>query len=316
MPAAEAAIELPEPLAEQATWLDERVALLETAAPFPSSNSLLATDGDRTVLVDAGLGSDALEALAPLVDELVLTHFHLDHVLFFDELPELPVTVPEAELAVFEGEPFPSFVGAPPETAERFEANFGDVYPAFDLDPETFRPGDALDLAGTRWEVVPAPGHSPGHPLLHQQDRSILFSVDVEFSRMGPWYAWPHCDATAFQQAVEDARARFLEADAVVTSHSPPIVDDPETVEAELDRFQAHYERRDQALLDALEDRGSEGAPVEALVDDVRIFYRDHVEKNDAIRYWCSVMTTKHLERLASDGRAKRAGDRWVPVSA
>lgn len=315
MPAAEAAIELPEQLGDQATWLDERVALLETEAPFPSSNSLLTTDGQRTVLVDAGLGADALSALAPRVDELVLTHFHLDHVLFFDELPELPVTVPEAELAVFEGEPFPSFVGAPPEMAERFDENFGDIYPAFDLDPETFRPGDALDLAGTRWEVVPAPGHSPGHPLLHERDRSILFSVDVEFSGMGPWYAWPHCDATAFQQAVEDARARFLEADAVVTSHSPPVVDDPQAVEAALDGFQAHYEQRDQALLDALEARDPEGARLGALVDDVRIFYGDHVEKNDAIRYWCSVMTTEHLERLVSEGLVERDGDRWVAIN-
>lgn len=314
MPAIEGALELPAPLADQATWLDERVALLETQAPFPSSNSLLVTDGDETVLVDTGLGEDALAELAALVDEVVLTHFHLDHVLFFDRLPELPVTVPEVERPVFEGRPFPRFVGAEDAVAKRFEASFGDVYPSFHLDPSTFEPGDALDLAGTRWEVVPAPGHSPGHPMLHETERSILFSVDVEFGGMGPWYAWPHCDPTAFEQAVEAARERFRDARVVATSHSPPIVEDPEAVEAALDRFQAHYGQRDQAVLEALRAAGAEGRTLDELVDEVRIFYGDHVEKNQAIRYWCRVMTRKHLERLEVQDRAEPTAGGWRPT--
>lgn len=130
--------------------------------------------------------------------------------------------------------------------------------------------------------------------------RSILFSVDVEVSGMGPWYAWPRCDPTAFEEAVEDARDRFLEARAIATSHSPPVVDDPEAVEAALDRFQAHDGQRDGALLAAFEARGSEGA---------------HVESNPAIRYWTRVTTVKHLERLAANGRAERDGDRWIALS-
>lgn len=302
---------LPSEVAEQATWLDERVALLETEAPFPSSNSLLTTDGQATVLVDAGLGSDALAALAPLVDELVLTHFHLDHVLCFDELPELPVTVPEAELAIFQGEPFPSFVDAPPEMAELFEESLGDIYPAFDLDPGTFGPGDVLDLAGTRWEVVAAPGHSPGHPFLHEPDLGILFSVDVEFSGLGPWYAWPHCDPTRFEQAVAEARPLFEAARVVATSHSPPIVDDPEQVGKALDAFQAHYEQRDRALHQALEARGKQGATVDELVEEVAIFYGDHLESYPHLAYWSGVMTDKHLERLAADGAVEARGSRW-----
>lgn len=315
MPAAEGAVELAGPLAEQATWLDERVALLETRQGFPASNSLLVADGDRTVLVDAGLGEKALARLAPIVDRLVLTHFHLDHTVHFEQLPELPVLVPEAERAVFEGQPWTRFVGGDEAAAQKVGAHLGEG-PGIDLEPATFEPGDVLELAGTAWEVVPAPGHSPGHALFHERERSILFSVDVEFSGIGPWYAWPHCDPTLFEQAVEDARERFLDARTVATSHSRPIVEDPDAVEAALDGFQAHYGRRDRALLDELENRGDEGASVDELVDAVRLFYGDHVEKNPAIRYWTRVMTSKHLERLEAQGRAEPVGgERWVAIT-
>lgn len=315
MPAAEGAIELPQPVREHARWLDERVALLETPAGFPSSNSLLLTDGDELVLVDAGCGEQLLAPLAEEVDRIVLTHFHLDHVLGYPLVEGPPVTVPEAECAVFEGQPFPEFVGASDEAAQRFDETFGDVYPSFDLDPATFAPGEELDLAGTRWRILPAPGHSPGHPLLFEAERSILFSVDVEFSGMGPWYAWPHCDATAFEHAIEDARERFLEADVVATSHSPPMRDTAE-VEQALDEFLAHFRQRDEALLGALRKRGEEGAAVEELVDEARVFYGDHVEKNPALRYWCRVMTVEHLERLRAADQAVASGERWQAVDA
>lgn len=311
MPVPEAAIELPDPASEQATWLDERVALLETRAGFPSAHSLLISDGQQTVLVDAGCGEELLAPLADEIDRIVLTHFHLDHVLHFPIVEDVPVMVPETERAIFEGQPFPAFVDAGDEAAQRFDETFGDIYPSFDLDPDTFEPGNELELAGTRWEIVPAPGHSPGHPLLHERGRSILFSVDVEFSGMGPWYAWPHCDPTGFEQAIESARDRFEQARVVATSHSPPIVEDPEAVGRALDGFLAHFEQRDEAVLAALQRRGDEGARVDELVEEVRVFYGEHVDKNPAVGYWCRVMTTKHLERLADRGRAESDGERW-----
>ena len=48
------------------------------------------------------------------------------------------------------------------------------------------------------------------------------------------------------------------------------------------------------------------------LVDEVGVFYGDHVDTNPATRYWCRVMTGKHLERLAQQGRAEERADGWV----
>lgn len=308
---AEPALSLPVPVDEHATWIDDGVALVETDAPFPSSHSLLVAGDEETVLVDAGAGEALLEPLAGRIDRLVLTHFHLDHTLNVPLLDEVPVVVPEAERAVFEGQPFPEFVGADPEIAERFEDAFGDVYPTFDLDPATFEPGDMLELAGTRWEIVPAPGHSPGHCLLHERDRSILFSVDVEFSGLGPWYAWPHCDPTAFEEAIEAERERFEAARVVASSHSAPIVDDPDAVGLALAGFLAGFQQRDGRLVKLLARHGEDGATLEAIVDEARLFYGDHVERNAAIRYWSRVMTAKHLERLAARGQAEEDAGVW-----
>lgn len=310
---------LPPEVAEQTAWLADRVALVETTAGFPSAHGLLVSDGDQTTLLDVGLGEDQLLGLAPVLDQVVLTHCHLDHVLrwpLLEALEDPPVLVVNGrEMPAFQGDDLAAFLGVQGEAIEVLETKLAPVYPSFGDDLETFQPGQPLELAGTRWESVPAPGHSPGHCLFHEPELGILFSVDVEFSGLGPWYAWPHCDPTRFEQAVERARPMFEEARVVATSHSPPIIDDLEQVGKALDAFQAHYDERDRALYRALEARGKQGATVEELVEEVAIFYGDHLESYPNLAYWSGVMTEKHLERLAADGEVEAHGSRWF-VSA
>ncbi len=306
---------LPPEVAEQTTWLADRVALVETTAGFPSAHGLLVSDGDHTTLFDVGLSDGQLVDLAPVLDQVVLTHCHLDHVLRWpllgklEDPPELVVN--GRELAAFQGDDLAAFLGVHGEAVEVLETELVPVSPSFREDLETFQPGQPLELAGTRWETVPAPGHSPGHCLFHEPDLGILFSVDVEFSGLGPWYAWPHCDPTRFEQAVEDARPLFEAARVVAPSHSPPIIDDPGEVGKALDAFQAHYDQRDRALYQALEARGKQGATVDELVQEVALFYGDHLERHPSLAYWSGVMTDKHLERLAADGAVEARGPRW-----
>lgn len=311
----EPSLTLPAEVAEETTWLADRVALVETTAGFPSAHGLLVSDGEQTTLFDVGLSDDQLLALAPVLDQVVLTHCHLDHVLrwpLLEEVADPPeLIVNGQEWAAFQGDDLAAFLGVHGEAVELLETELVPIYPTFQQEPESFQPGQPLELAGTRWETVPAPGHSPGHCLFHEPELGIVFSVDVEFSGLGPWYAWPHCDPTRFEQAVEKARPLFEEARVVATSHSPPIIDDPEHAVTALDAFQAHYDQRDQALHRALEARGKQGATVDELVQEVALFYGDHLESYPSLAYWSGVMTEKHLERLAGDGVIEAHGSRW-----
>lgn len=307
---------LPDAVASRATWLDPRVAFLPTERSFPSSHGLALTDGDEVLLVDAGLDEAVLSALVPRLSAVLVTHFHLDHVVGVEALGDVPVIWNGAETAVLDADrdralDFLSVEGpARPAVREMLDA----VYPEVPDPAAVFRPGEALELAGLRVETVPVPGHSPGHVALSFPDAGVLFTVDVEFRGLGPWYGWPHGSATRFEAAARKLRSRCREADVVATSHSAPIGGDPERVGELLDRFVACFGERDDAVAEALAARGPEGATAGELVEEVRLFYGDHLDARDHLRFFCRVMTEGHLERLRDAGRARRDGERWVAV--
>jgi glyoxylase-like metal-dependent hydrolase (beta-lactamase superfamily II) len=288
------------------------IRLLEAEKRFPSSNSLLLEGDDETVLVDAGLAPERLEALAPSLDRAVVTHFHLDHAQGIPHLAGVPVTVNGAETPAFEGDvaALADFLELGHPWRDRFVAEFADGFPDLDAPDATFEPGDPLDLAGSRWETIRAPGHSPGHVMLWAPGERVLFSVDVDFRGWGPWYGWPHCDPTAFEAATEAARDRFAEADVVATSHSDPVPDGDEALAA-VDAFVDVFEERDQAVLDVLGERGHEGATLPELVEGARIFYGEHLGSRPWHEYWCRVMTGFHLERLEARDEVVADGAVW-----
>lgn len=296
---------------EPGTDLAPGIRLLQAEERFPSANSLL-LEGDETVLVDAGLAPERLQALAPALDRAVVTHFHLDHSKGIPHLDGVPVTVNAAETPAFRGgvEEMADFLELGHPWRGRFVDEFADGFPSLEVAGGTFEPGDRLELGGVTWEAVPVAGHSPGHVMLWAPDEAVLFSVDVDFRGWGPWYAWPHCDATAFQEAVDAHLDLFAEADVVATSHSEPL-DGGEEAQAAADAFVATFDERDEAVAGFLEERGPEGATLPELVEGVRIFYGEHLGSRPWHEYWCRVMTGFHLERLRAEGRVAQDGSVW-----
>lgn len=298
---------------EPGTDLADRIRLLETEDRFPSAHALL-VEGDETVLVDAGLAPDRIEALAPALDRVVVTHFHLDHAKGLPHLEGVPVTVNGAETAAFRGDAgeVADFLELEHPWRDRFVADHGEAFPPFEP-AGTFEPGDTLSLGGVEWETVPVPGHSPGHVMLHAPAEGVLFSVDVDFRGWGPWYGWPHCEPTAFEEAIREHRGLFREADVVAPSHSPHLEGGEAALE-QVDAFLEAFVQRDEAVADELVARGAGGATLDELVHGVRMFYGEHLGSRPWHEFWCRVMTGFHLERLADAGRVVRDGAVWRPA--
>jgi glyoxylase-like metal-dependent hydrolase (beta-lactamase superfamily II) len=133
-------------------------------------------DGSHAVVVDPGEEADrlirAIDALGiQAVDAILVTHTHFDHigaVAPLADATEAPVYCPELERDVL--------------------ANIMDYVPWPDFGPfesyqadHTVAGGDTLELAGMTIDVLPTPGHSPGHVTYAVRGENALFSGDVLF---------------------------------------------------------------------------------------------------------------------------------------
>jgi hydroxyacylglutathione hydrolase len=149
-----------------------------TVGPVQENCFLVRRDGgDRALIVDPGeeapklLG--AIEELGVSLEAILLTHCHFDHVGAVAPIAKAtgaPVYCPEIEVPVLQD--IMAFVPWP---------GFG---PYESWDPEhTVKGGERLQLAGFDIEVLPTPGHSPGHVTYAIEDEGALFSGDVLFQQ-------------------------------------------------------------------------------------------------------------------------------------
>jgi len=167
----------------------------------------IVVDQGQALIIDAGMASTARDAIIPAVRSLglpsaavtaiLVTHCDLDHqgglAILKAAFPRALATCgfhdraivrePERLLTdrygAFEHE---HGVGFTDEEKAWMRSEYGDPV-ELDL---TWAGGEQLEVAERRLRVLHAPGHSPGHMILHEPDRELLFSADAIHWRMCP----------------------------------------------------------------------------------------------------------------------------------
>ncbi|CCB64983.1 MULTISPECIES: MBL fold metallo-hydrolase [unclassified Hyphomicrobium] len=187
--------------ADRADWLKDM--FLPPDAFDWALNAVVVRSGGRTILIDAGLGSDPdlhlpragqlikrLEAAGidlSTVTDVVLTHMHMDHVggLLVDGVkdrlrPDLRIHVAAAEVAFWKSPDFsrtampPGFPDALRVAAQRFVQEYSGQLQQFDEEQEV-APGVIIYRTG---------GHTPGHSVVRLAsggDR-LMFAGDAMFA--------------------------------------------------------------------------------------------------------------------------------------
>ena len=194
---------------------------------------------ERSVLVDAGIGvGDLYGLVTDLVETpitLVLTHTHWDHIgaaAQFDDVRVSPIELPsDGEVAI--DSLSEEFVDRPTQFTDRW-IDAGNDFPdgfapedyAIDPAAATALPTDgSLDLGDRALDVLPLPGHSPGHVGLLDPDTETLYGGDVVHFDYGLYVHFEDCDLEDYVESLRRLKGS-REAGAfgtLVTSHNAPL---------------------------------------------------------------------------------------------
>lgn len=184
------------------------------------TNCLVLHDGTRATVVDPGMGAAervrrTVAEQGLTVEQIVLTHGHIDHVR---DLPEL-----QREYGV------PTYMHAadrPWISREMLDAMgpLGDMHDTAGMDtPDTPSPvdeGDVLTLAGVEFTAVHMPGHSPGCVMFRGADGTVL-GGDVLFRGGIGRTDLPLSDPHAMLASLRRIPEVFDDADTVYPGHGP-----------------------------------------------------------------------------------------------
>jgi glyoxylase-like metal-dependent hydrolase (beta-lactamase superfamily II) len=192
-----------------------------------SSNNILLTDDDQSVLIDTGYWSHAEQTQAlvqqalgekPLT-RIVNTHLHSDHCGGNAHLQanysQLQTWVPPGHANhVFDWDPEALTYTPTGQHCPQFVAN------------DVIAPGDVFSVAHREWQALAAPGHDPNSIILFCASESLLISADALWEN-GFGVVFPELEGIhAFQEVADTLDLiESLQVTTVLPGHGKPFTD-------------------------------------------------------------------------------------------
>ena len=269
---------------------------------YPHGNSLLVQGQHQTVLIDPSL-TVAERGLPVVVDQVLLSHVHEDHLPGLKQLHDVPVHCHEADhkgLTSLDG--LMAMYGMPAEVEKEFRQEIiEDFHYAPRIDVSTFRDTATFDLGGVEIEVVHTPGHTKGHCVFVIPQARTAFLGDIELSGFGPYYFDEWSSLEEFEKSID--KCRTLDADHFVTFHHKWVISGRDDFLAALDNFANVIVNRELSMLEYLREPRSLNECAER-----RFVYRPHVEMTFVTHVELRSAQI-HLARMVGDGRVIEMDD-------
>jgi glyoxylase-like metal-dependent hydrolase (beta-lactamase superfamily II) len=271
---------------------------------FPYCACLYVRGKNMRVLIDAGMGSSHIQPVKKLgIDVLILSHCHIDHRLTRRKIADVQVWCHKKEAPYLRDKKL--FLLATGIARSGFELMrlFDSTSELFDVKiSRTLVDGEKIDLGGLTLVTLHTAGHSPGHLAFYIPERKLLFSADVDLTPFGPFYGHDFAGIDDFIQSIE--KLRRLNARIVATGHAGPFEGD---ISSYFDDYKEVIYRRERLVLEHLNQPRS--------LDYFRgrnLVFRSYPEPSDLIQWFELIHIDKHLKRLFSMGRVKKASGKWI----
>lgn len=263
---------------------------------YPYCHSLF-VDAGHKVLIDPGSDRERLGQLreSSKIDSVWLSHGHEDHFKDLDLFGDYELWVPEADARPLED--LDSFLDIYGMTHRERQFYHDFMIHDFHFMPRTadrlFRGTEVIDLGGVTVEVIPTPGHTPGHCSFFFPEPQLLFLGDYDLTPFGPWYGDVKSDLEATIASINHLRS--IPAKIWISSHETGVF---QSEPGELwDRYLHTIDQREAKLLDVLRTPRTMLEIIEA-----NILYGKKREPQEFYSIGERGHMGKHLERLIKQG--------------
>lgn len=278
----------------------------ENRGKYPFCHSLYIEGAG--VLIDPASDREALISLREnqKVKMVWLSHWHEDHMMYLELFDDLPLWISERDAPpLSDVEIFLDWYGMENDDYRNYwRAVLKEQFHYKPRIPAQFlRGGQTLDLGAVSVEVIPTPGHSPGHLAFFLEELGVLFMGDYDLSKFGPWYGDAY---SSIEETIESVtHLRKIPAKVLIASHENGIfTEEPGKLwDDYLDIIQA----REEKLLELLTTPRTLDEIVEA-----RIVYGRPREPKAFFEFGERVLMKKHLERFMKLGKVLKEKDRYI----
>lgn len=258
---------------------------------YPNAHSLY-LEGVVNTLIDTGAGP-VLEDLVERTDQVVLSHYHRDHVAYNHLFRNIDFAIHEADAAGVESaDEFYRLSGLDRVDIEAYWKIVNQVDFTATKIKQRFSDGDYIEQGMLNVKVLHLPGHTPGHCGFLIEKHNLVFAADIDLTGFGPWYGNPSSDLNQFRQSIQ--RLRSIKPEQLVTGHSMPIT---KNIDQRLTEYESVLDHREDSILKLLRKRSQN---LEQLVDH-KIIYGHHYGQ-EVLRFFERNMIAQHLESMVGRG--------------
>jgi len=259
------------------------------------------------VLIDTGADPVHIQSLrdGPGVREVWLSHWHEDHIAGLHLLEDVPFRQSPLEAEPLSGvEAFIDWYGMQGDDTRGYWRKA--LVDEFHYRPRRasgwLTPGEVIDLGSCTVEIIPTPGHTPGHLAFFFREPQVLFMGDYDLTRFGPWYGDRDSSIEDLIESIE--RLRHVPAKVWLTSHETGFFEGD--VSELFTRYRAVIDERETRLLECL----ATPRTMQEIVEQW-IVYRKPREPKAFFEWGEGALMGKHVERLLRAGTVLKQDGRY-----
>jgi len=273
---------------------------------FPEANALFIDDEIKT-LVDAGASLENIKKTLrdcgysiEDIDQIILTHFHVDHKGHAAEIMKVSecdlLCHPLAKKGVETLEGTIEFYGINGHKyfdnwRQLIELRLPHVLGNFTV-TGLFNENQPISLGEIELKPIHAPGHTKDHTLFGINGTDIIFLVDIDLTRFGPWYGNAVSDVCEFQESIQSV----IELNPTIGISSHLIDPVSENLVQRLESYLAIFKQRELRIIENIR-KGMN--TIELLASVPTIYPRI---PRDAYLIFEEYMLEKHIEDMVRTG--------------